>query len=137
MVAADVRMDMFGTEFNPAAPQDAAAKGYAAAADEYLEIPASELRLNGGYDITQIAGHVHVTWNRGDKALLFRELFQIGWGDRVRKALGKYGKDAEELTTLSYFQERVTYHDFSDHTGFLEHGYQFGEHAVELYKMEK
>jgi len=134
MVAADARMDMFGTEFNPAARWDTAAKGYAAAADAYLEIPDSELRENGGYAITQIAGHVHVVWNSGDNALLSRQIFQDGWGSNIRNALGKNGDQSEELTTLPYFKDRVTYHDFSPLVGgAIEHSYQWGEYAVELY----
>jgi len=134
MVAADARMDMFGTDFNPAAPRDAAAKDPAAVADTYLEIPDSELRENGGYDITQIAGHVHVLWNSEDMALWIREVFQIGWGSNIRKALGKFGDQSEELTTLPYFQSRVTYHDLSPFVGgVMEHNYQWEEKAVEVY----
>ena len=132
MVAADVRMDMFGTEFNPAAPQNTAAKSYAATVDAYLKIPDSELRENGGYAITQIAGHVHVVWNGEDPVLKLRENFQAGWGSNIREALGKYGNEAEELTTLPYFQSRVTYHDVSPLVGG-EHGYQWEYYVVELY----
>ena len=71
MVAADARMDMFGTDFNPGAPRNAVATAVAApAAQNYVDIPDSELQENGGYDITKIASHVHVVWNLGDHALL-------------------------------------------------------------------
>jgi len=138
MVAADARMDMFGTDFNPAAPRTAGGTG-APAAQTYLAIPDSELRENGGYDITQIATHVHVVWNRGDHALMIREAFQVGWGANVRKALGKFGDLAEEYVTLPYFQERVTFHDFSaiiEEFG-IEHGYQFSDAVAELYAEHK
>ena len=142
MVAADARMDMFGTDFNPAAPRDTEAKKSTEAAAVYLDIPQRELVENGGYAITKIARHVHVLWNGGDMALSIREGFQLGSNfgniehpDRIRKALGKYGDQSEILTTLPYFQERVTYHDFSraiEATG-LEHSYQWNPLAVDLY----
>ena len=95
-------MDMFGTDFNPRAPRNVVAAGEAAAvaapaAQNYVDIPDSELQENGGYDITKIASHVHVVWNRGDHALMVRESVQIGWGDHVRKAIGKYGDHDNEI----------------------------------------
>jgi len=110
MVAADVRMDMFGTDFNPAASRNnTEAKGGTEAATVYLDIPERELTKNGGYAITQIARHVHVVWNRGDRATIVRKTIQvrnIENADRVGKALAKYGNQSEDLTTLPYFQER-------------------------------
>jgi len=134
-------MDMFGTDFNPGAPRNVVAAGEAAAvaapaAQNYVDIPDSELQENGGYDITKIASQVHVVWNRGDHALMGREVYQIGWGDHVRKAIGKYGDQAEDLVTLPYFQERVTFHDFSatiESIG-IEHSYQFSDACVALYR---
>ena len=95
-------MDMFGTDFNPGAPRNVVAAGEAAAvaapaAQNYVGIPDSELRENGGYDITKIATHVHVVWNNEDGALLAREGFQMGWGENVRKAIGKYGDHDNEI----------------------------------------
>jgi len=139
MVAADARMDMFGTDYNPAAPQDMEAEGNTENAAVYLQTPEVELRDNGGYAITLIAGHVHVLWNVNDRALGAREMFQLSplyeHPDRVRKALGKYGDQSEELTTLPYFQERVTYDDFSFINEFaaMDHGYQWSQEAVDLY----
>jgi len=131
MVAADARMDMFSTDFNPAAPQATKTQGKADQAEVHLGIPEDELRENGGYAITQIANHVHVLWNIWDPALHFRELFQVGFGDNVRKALGKFGHQSEELTDLSYFQERVTYHDFS-FEGF-DHNYHLNQDSINVY----
>jgi len=131
MVAADVRMDLFGTDSNPAAPQATNIKGKTDQAKVYLDIPDEELRENGGYALTQLANHVHVLWNTGDPQLGIREYFQRGFGENIRRALGKFGADAEELTTLPYFQERVTYHDFSFEGE--DHSYQFYEAAVNLY----
>lgn len=155
MVAADARMDMFSTEFNPGAPTVTTGMG----ADEentdtgndlndqvYLDLPADEIQPNGGYAITQlVANTTHVVWNRGDHALLAREAFQIsclmcprGSMDGTRKALGKYGDEAEALTA-PYFEEMVNYHDFSsiiEELG-LEHNYQWYEPLVDLYKEYK
>lgn len=49
--------------------------------------------------------------------------------------VGKFGDQAEELVTLRYFQDRVTFVDFSaviEEIG-IEHNYQFSDEAVELY----
>jgi len=131
MVAADERMDMFANDFNPAAPQNANTKKKANQSEVYLKIPAEELRENGGYDITKLTKHVHVVWNSGDVRLRQRELFQNGFGPNVRMALGRFGDLSERLTELAYFQERVTYHDFSFEGE--EHSYQLFDDAVDLY----
>eukprot|EP00585_Thalassiosira_rotula_P002703 CAMPEP_0196141514 /NCGR_PEP_ID=MMETSP0910-20130528/9931_1 /TAXON_ID=49265 /ORGANISM="Thalassiosira rotula, Strain GSO102" /LENGTH=394 /DNA_ID=CAMNT_0041402677 /DNA_START=94 /DNA_END=1278 /DNA_ORIENTATION=+ len=134
MVGADARMDLFSTDFNPAAPQAINVKGNTVKDDVYLDIPEDELRENGGYAITQIANHVHVIWNSADAALDIRELFQVGYGENVRRALGKVGDESETLTELPYFQERVTYHDFSNMgIPFPGHEYQFDQIAVDVY----
>ena len=44
---------------------------------------------------------------------------------------GKYGDQAKELMTLSYFQDRVTFHDFSAFG--TEHNYQWFDEVVALY----
>lgn len=148
-VAADARMDMFSTDFNPDAPTDTTfhdhhVEGFSDVLSEAreqveLQIPDDELRPNGGYAITLIAKAVHVIWNRGDHALAIRETFQIGWGEGMRKAIGKYGDEAEQLTTLKYFKERVHYHDFSQIVEFigLEHSYQWLCPVVNIYKQYK
>ena len=139
MVAADARMDMFSTEFNPDAPGASESIGATNVFDahtSYADIPAEELRKNGGLAITELTNHVHVAWNLGDHALLGREVFQIGFGDTVRKALGKYGGQAEALTTLPYFTERVTYHDMSkviEEFG-IEHNYQWSSPLITMYE---
>jgi len=135
MVSADARMDMFSPEFNPAAPKHMNTQGKTDQANVYLDIPDEELRENGGYALTRIANHIHVLWNSNDPALDIRELFQIGFGENIRRALGKYGEEAEELTRTPYFQERVTYHDFS-YQG-REHSYQFFQDAVDIYAQYK
>ena len=152
MVAADARMDMYSTEFNPDAPTSASGieageKNTATTNDldgqVYLDLPDHETRLNGGYAITRmVANKIHVIWNSGDVALAIREAFQISWAENwpgeaegVRKAIGKFGDRAEELTTSPYFQARVQYHDFSqvvDEIG-LEHSYQWYEPTVKVY----
>jgi len=136
LVACDARMDMFGTDFNPAAPRDAEA-GNAETAVGYLAVPEEELRENGGLALTQLAGHTTVVWNSADISLEIREAFQVGAGPNVREALGKFGGEAEALMTLPYFQERVTFRDFSDVVplfhGFLMHNYQWLQEAVDLY----
>jgi len=135
MVAADVRMDMFATDSNPAAPQATNIQGKADQANVYLDIPAEELRENGGYALTRLANHVHVLWNTGDPQLGIRELFQQGFGENIQRALGKYGDESEELTTLPYFQERVTYHDFSFEGE--DHSYQLYQDAIDIYARYK
>ena len=53
-----------------------------------------------------------------------------------RRGLGQFGDEAEELTTLQYFKDRVQYHDFSrviEEALSMEHGYYFDEPTVELY----
>lgn len=144
MVAADARLDMFSTEFNPDAPGatvllDAPTEQINIPAEELVKIPPEELRENGGYAITKLTKHVHVAWNLGDHALMARETFQIGFGDNVRKAIGKYGDQAKAMTTLPYFTERVTYHDMSKAIEFfgLEHSYQFMPPLVTMYEEYK
>jgi len=149
MVAADARMDMFSTEFNPEAPQDMEAKGNTDSddllAENYLDIPEIELRLNGGYAISKLTSHTHVLWNRRDGALDTREWFQMGIDcggidcSRVMRALGRVGDESEALTTLPYFMSRVTYHDFTatDTGGGNEHSYQWLQPAVDLYVQYK
>lgn len=140
MVAADARMDMFSTDFNPGAPRSKKAlvgdSNTKVNVDfEAIDIPKDELKENGGLAITKVTKHTHVVWNRGDHALLIREAFQIGWGDNIRKALGKYGDQSEQLTTLDYFKSRVTFHDYSsiiEHFG-IEHNYQWMDPLKELY----
>merc|ERR1712194_166244 len=146
MVAADARMDMFSTAFNPdapGAPTDTEAvessSTDATEVTEALDIPLDETRRNGGYAITNLTDHVHVVWNRGDHALAFREPFQLGDGEGYRLGLGKYGDQAEERTTLLYFTSRVTYHDFSQVIEWfgIEHGYQWEPPLVTLYEEAK
>jgi len=142
MVAADARMDMFSTKFNPAAPGASGSMGTTDAFDtltSYAEIPPEELRENGGLAITKLTNHTHVAWNLGDHALLGREVFQVGFGDNVRKALGKYGDQAQALTTLPYFTERVTYHDMCDKVEEfgMEHNYQWYPPLITLYEQYK
>ena len=144
-VAADARMDMFGTDFNPAAPRDQESNGNTEteSAGVYVGIPAIELVENGGYAITNIARHIHVYWNSEDRALLFREAMQISnveHADRVRKALGRVGDQSKELTTLPYFQERVCYHDFSTIIGssvMMGHSYPWSAATVAEYAARK
>ena len=49
---------------------------------------------------------------------------------------GKYGDHAKDLVTLTYFQERVTFHDFSATIEYIgiEHSYQFSDACVALYR---
>lgn len=151
MVAADARSDMFSTEYNPDAPKDDEAgrsseEPNALDKHVYLELPEDEELPNGGYAITRLTVHTHVVWNINDDALRAREAFQIpcvlcwpGSEEDVRMALGKFGNHAKERTTLKYFNDRVTYHDFSNiitetwAIGDLAHSYQWTPPAVNLY----
>lgn len=92
-----------------------------------LPVPAEECRLNGGYDITKLANHVHVIWNADDLALLSRELFQTGAMTEFRQALGRHGDHAESYMNLKYFKDRVTFHDLTDRvlSHMLSHAYFF------------
>ena len=51
--------------------------------------------------------HVHVLWDRSDKVLGYREVFQMGAMERMKQALGKYGDRAEQYMTLQYFKNKV------------------------------
>merc|ERR1719401_1206428 len=96
-------------------------------------------KKNGGYAITLLTKHVHVLWNNGDGPLKMREMFQIPClmcdKHEFRNALGRYGDRAEGMMMLSYFKERVTFHDFSHKAD--GHSYVWEEAAVNLYKEEK
>lgn len=151
MVAADARSDMFADPFNPDAPRPGeleAEENSLAAGDMYwLDLPlnADETKPNGGYAITNITNNTHVVWNKGDPALAVRELFQVPSvfpGDKYhfRLALGKYGDEAKKIMKLSYFKERVTFHDFTRKVEVSKvdgHGYAWEEDAVNLYKKFK
>lgn len=159
MVAADARSDMFSTEFNPAAPKNnisdaivlhplalAVTDGVGADNDldyeqVYLDLPEDETKKNGGYAITLLTKHIHVLWNKYDKALAVRETFQIPclFCDKheFRNALGKYGDRAEGMMELSYFKDNVTFHDLSQTIKGFGHGYAWEEAAVNIYKEEK
>jgi len=110
-----------------------------------LKLPDEEMTLNGGYDITKLTNHTHVVWNKNDKALLLRELFQIpcilcvpGSLAHIRHALGKYGDEAEKMMNFSYFRERVTFHDLTPLvSSFDGHLYQWDPSAEHLYKGNK
>jgi len=157
MVSADARSDMFSTEFNPDAPKDMEAEGNTDTTDVLgaevdlaqveLELPPEELKPNGGYAITNLANHVHVVWNSKDDALFIREAFQVpclicwpGELAHIRNALGKYGDAAEGYMELTYFRNRVTFHNFSPiyqetwNVGDVAHSYQWKEAPVNLYK---
>jgi len=144
-VAADARMDMFGTDFNPKAEDEPTSDAYKLIEvdrsgepsynydlEKNLGIPDAELKKNGGWSITKISKNTHVVYNQNDYALKMRELFQIGWGENIRRALGRYGKDSEDLMTLEYFKKRVKYHNFSEKV-VEPHNYQWKPVCAELY----
>lgn len=127
-VAADARMDMFSSEYNPAvsgleleSPEDL---------EEDLDMPEDELVPNGGYTISRVVANSHVLYDRWDGALSIRESFQAGWGPGIRKALGKYGRQAE-MDMDEYFDDKVKFHNF-DQFGPL-HNYQLRPDVVDVY----
>lgn len=128
-VAADARMDMFSSEYNPAvsgldeleSPEDL---------EEDLDMPEDELVANGGYTISRVAANSHVLYDRWDGALSIRETFQAGWGEGIRKALGKYGRQAE-MDMDEYFDDKVKFHNF-DQFGPL-HNYQLRPDVKDVY----
>lgn len=93
-VAADARMDMFSSEFNPDTNtmHEDNKKAFSVDIETDLGIPFDETKPNGGIAISKLATNTHVIWNFGDHALHIRETFQIGGGDGLRKALGKWGE---------------------------------------------
>jgi len=144
-VAADARMDMFGTDFNPKAEDEPTSDAYKFIEvdrsgepsynydlEKNLGIPPEELKKNGGWSITKISKNSHVIYNQNDDMLSVRELFQIGWGKYVRRALGRYGKESEDLMTLEYFKKRVKYHNFSEKV-VEQHSYNWEPVCAELY----
>lgn len=152
MVAADARSDMFSNDFNPDAPRlpgepNADENSFAAGVlYTQVDLKPAETKLNGGLAITELTNRTRVVWNLNDDALRVRELFQIPTvfpqGEYLfRKALGKFGDKAKEVMELSYFKDRVTFHDW---TGNVEdgwigtaHGYAWEPCAVKLYKALK
>lgn len=134
-VAADARMDMFSSDFNPLAASQSHEGELPAVPGQDLEGPTDdELKENGGYAISKLARNTHVIYNRGDHALHVRETFQIGWGDNVRKALGKFG-DQSEKEMDEYFDNKVKFHDFSRKVEYIgiEHNYQWYQVCKNLY----
>lgn len=136
-VAADARMDMFSSEFNPDTNISYEVSKKASLADtQGLDIPADETRPNGGIAISKVATNSHIVWNWGDHALLIRETFQMGFGDGLRKALGKYGWESEEAMD-AFFVDKVKFHDFSATVREfgVEHLYQWYTATQDLYKL--
>ena len=135
-VAADVRMDMFSEDFNPLAAVNETHGGVLPAVDDEQDLGKheDELKKNGGYDISKLVSNTHVIYNQGDHALHIRETFQIGWGENVRKALGKFGKQSEE-EMAEYFKDKVKFHDFPKEVEFIgiEHNYQWSQSCTDLH----
>lgn len=133
-VAADARMDMFSSDFNPLASGTGYEGVLPTVPEEDLGPRADELKRNGGYDISKLASNTHVIYNLGDHALHVRESFQLGWSDEIRKALGKFGDHSEQEMAAS-FDDKVKFHNFSkkvEEIG-IEHNYQWYQVCTNLY----